>query len=370
MNKPQIYDAAVSALYETVLDPTQWSVALQGLSTYFEAPNVALFDYDFVTQTPSNFRLHGFDAAVGRNYASYYHHLDPGRSVVMAAAVGEWVADEPILDLRSTRHGEYIHDFALPSDIGRVAGCKVSGDVTDCLYLSLNRPPGAERFGDAGLRAYRAIEPHLRRIARMQQQIDELTRGQALARAALDRLRVAVALVDRNGQVELVNAHGAALLGGSGPVAIRQRRMVCWEPMVNERLYRLIRDACTTPSRGGALRVPRGSGASDLLLMIVPLPPSHELAEGMVEPLAIVVVGDPETDHATSAVYREMFGLTAAEASLLAALARGQTVSELTAQRQTSVATLRTQLHALFEKTGAHSQARLVALAKSVPPVR
>jgi hypothetical protein len=70
----------------------------------------------------------------------------------MAAGVGQWVADELLLDTQSPLDQEYVRDFALPGGIGRVGGVKVAGDTTICTWLSLVRRPGAERFGDAAER--------------------------------------------------------------------------------------------------------------------------------------------------------------------------------------------------------------------------
>lgn len=104
------------------------------------------------------------------------------------------------------------------------------------------------------------------------------------------------------------------------------------------------------------------------LLTVLPIPLSHELATLLPEPLALVVIGDSAAEGPPIDVYRSLFSLSAAEAALLAALARGTSVSEWARQRNTSVATVRTQLRSLFDKTGTDSQARLVALVKSIPP--
>jgi DNA-binding CsgD family transcriptional regulator len=87
------------------------------------------------------------------------------------------------------------------------------------------------------------------------------------------------------------------------------------------------------------------------------------------EPLALVVIGDPSDDNVPIETYRALFSLSCAEAALMAALVRGNSVGDWARERNVSVATVRTQLRSLFEKTGTDTQARLVGLAKAVPPI-
>ncbi len=84
------------------------------------------------------------------------------------------------------------------------------------------------------------------------------------------------------------------------------------------------------------MRVPCAASTLDWMVMVVPVPQSHEFAAILPVPLAMVVVTDPEAEHVPNEVYRAMFSLTATEASLLAALVHGVSVNEWSAQRQIS----------------------------------
>ena len=59
---------------------------------------------------------------------------------------------------------------------------------------------------------------------------------------------------------------------------------------------------------------------------------------------------------------RQVFGLSAAEARLAAAIARGRTLDEISHVEGTSRETLRSQLKAIFSKTDTSRQAELVLL--------
>jgi DNA-binding CsgD family transcriptional regulator len=66
----------------------------------------------------------------------------------------------------------------------------------------------------------------------------------------------------------------------------------------------------------------------------------------------------------------QLFRLSPAEARLARALALGKTPEEFATECELSMATVRTQLRKVFEKTGTARQAELMKLLVSVPPTR
>ena len=62
----------------------------------------------------------------------------------------------------------------------------------------------------------------------------------------------------------------------------------------------------------------------------------------------------------------QVFGLTPAEARVAAALSQGDRLEEIAASGGVTVGTMRSQLKAIFAKTGATTQAVLVGLVAQV----
>ncbi len=71
---------------------------------------------------------------------------------------------------------------------------------------------------------------------------------------------------------------------------------------------------------------------------------------------------DSVSKHPSVAVLRTRFGLSPAEAQIAHAIANGTALRAIAAKRDTSIQTVRSQVKAIFRKTGATSQMRLVAL--------
>ena len=99
-------------------------------------------------------------------------------------------------------------------------------------------------------------------------------------------------------------------------------------------------------------------GQRPLIMNAVPVPVLSE--EG---PHSVLLLIDLDaTPLPNAATLEKIFGLTHAEARLALRLVDGLTLSEAAEMLHVSVATLRTQLKAIFHKTHTHRQAELVVL--------
>jgi DNA-binding CsgD family transcriptional regulator len=182
----------------------------------------------------------------------------------------------------------------------------------------------------------------------------------------LDQMPVGIVLVDRSSHVVFANL-SARLLVGDG-IALREGRLVATEPEPRDALASLVRRAIDAGDEGApcgpeALMVPRSSGSTPLVLVVRPLEASGERsAQGAA--LAVIYVSDPERGlRASRERLRQLFGLSRAEAELVALLAQGYGVREASARLGVTQETARTYVKRAFQKTGVRRQAELVRLA-------
>jgi DNA-binding CsgD family transcriptional regulator len=107
---------------------------------------------------------------------------------------------------------------------------------------------------------------------------------------------------------------------------------------------------------------PRRGPGRPYLLAVAPLAPSGGGA------VAFVAFRDPDLAAAAAAAQlRRLFGLSAAEAQLAALLGEGMTPAAIARARGASLATVRTQLRAVSDKTGCRRLAQVAALAAGLP---
>jgi DNA-binding NarL/FixJ family response regulator len=88
-------------------------------------------------------------------------------------------------------------------------------------------------------------------------------------------------------------------------------------------------------------------------------------------PAALVLIADLERQpKVLGRQLVDLFGLTPAEACLVVALVAGKRLEDIAEERGVRMPTLRTQLHAILDKTGTRRQADLMRLIVDLPAVR
>jgi DNA-binding CsgD family transcriptional regulator len=86
-------------------------------------------------------------------------------------------------------------------------------------------------------------------------------------------------------------------------------------------------------------------------------------------PAALVLVVDPDSDPLPDTlILRQLYGLTTTEATVARLLVHGHCPTAIADQLSLSLATVKTHLRAIFDKTGTHRQAELVAHLLSTTP--
>ncbi|MGH1574909.1 helix-turn-helix transcriptional regulator [Methylobacterium sp. P31] len=100
------------------------------------------------------------------------------------------------------------------------------------------------------------------------------------------------------------------------------------------------------------------SGRRPLIMNCVPVPVLSDDGPHSV----LLLIDLDATPLPTTSCLEQIFGLTRAEARLTLLLVSGNTLTEVAEMLHVSVATVRTQLKAAFEKTHTHRQAELVVL--------
>ena len=182
----------------------------------------------------------------------------------------------------------------------------------------------------------------------------------------LDRAGCAAMLIDRYGRVTRINRRAEDLL--CNEFGIRNGRL--WTPGTASlaRLDLFMAEIEHAKSILGPLPAPviivrRGTP----WLLIEAMPVTSAANEIFAGCRAILLVSDLTRPSITdAAVLSLVFGLTSAEARLAAAICEGQDLNAAAATFGVSRQTVRSQLKAVFAKTGSRRQAELVARAAQI----
>ena len=184
-----------------------------------------------------------------------------------------------------------------------------------------------------------------------------------IVRAVLDRLPMGVIMVTGEGRVLQYNVRAGRLLAAGDAFLIDpQGRFRLTHQASNQEMYNTIHALVSGGDAACALSAPRSSDRAPLSVLVVPVG-GRQGQQGVV----IFLAAPEEPVDIDPAVLSRLYGLTAAESRLVLGLLRGQRLEALAAEGGVSVHTVRSQLKAVFRKTGVSRQAELVKLILTGP---
>jgi DNA-binding CsgD family transcriptional regulator/PAS domain-containing protein len=205
------------------------------------------------------------------------------------------------------------------------------------------------------------------RLAMLRQYVIDLEMERRLASTALDRVPIAVAVVDRTASVRHLNQLAEKIVAANDGLRVLRGRLSATRREDQDKLQQRLADVLKDPSDPTALpwaamRIERESGMA-WLLRLSPLDrigPQRIGTTGFSD-LVIILMTDPDLPvKPSTALLRQLHGLTFAEAEVLGRLTAGLRLAEIGDDLGISIETVRSHLKAIFAKTGTSRQADLV----------
>ena len=225
---------------------------------------------------------------------------------------------------------------------------------------------------DSEKRLFALLAQHLVRAVALQRPLHHLTIAKEGTLADLDELKQGFLLVDADARLLYVNRAARALFDARDGLRLDDGALSTSNANDGRTLRGLIAscaEARAETSSGGNTVLRRGAGRLPLDVLVTPMQPETAMATipwtFPQRAIAIVLVSDPETEiQARVDDLRERFGFTPAEATFALEIIKGDGRQAAADRLGISVATARTHLSNIFDKTGSRRQAELVLLLR------
>ncbi len=351
----------VEACYDAVLAPDRWSAALQLLGESLGAESC--------TFAPSNgvdgpFRIPRSDGH--EDFAQLWlknepHAPDPHNGLRrLTRGRSDFLLEEDVTNEEQRRSLPYFRETAHPGNRDWWASAHFTVEGRGwCLPLYRGAKRGPFTVPEAHY--FIQVVPHLSRIVGLAEKFARLDTTNGLN--LLQRLGTAAIVIDGTGIARHINSAAEAMIGPDFNLV--RGRPTATDRAGNRRLQSLIAAALAT--QAGAAEAPEPSvvprdGAPWLLVETMPVTAlgSDVFATGRV---VLLLTDLTEPLRPREKAFGAAFGLTPAEARLACRIASGAGIDEAAAALGISRETVRSQLKAVFAKTGTRTQAGLAALA-------
>lgn len=299
------------------------------------------------------------------DYHRHWGRLDPRRPLLEDAPEGTVKRCDEVLDARAVDRSAFYQDFLLDWDLRWVMGGPVLREGTRTVFIALNRTTRQGPFNASQAQGLRLLMPALRGAVRLQRESGRLRQAARDYGEALQAWGKGVLLLDGDGQLRHANTEAMAWIGPAGLFQLAGRQLVPAHPQFRRALQQLRLtgrpQAYTRDARHG--RSGRRAPVTLTLLPATSTPASpRDGTVVLLESLEPAAALEP-------AMLRERFGLSQAEARVAQGLSAGLRPADIARQSGCGLATVRTHVRRVLEKTGSDGLQGLQRLLASLPRV-
>lgn len=365
----------LESVYDSALDPAHLQVFLEELARTLNAKSGFLRVLDEQTPAVRGNVHYNLDPELQEAHRRYYVHQDVYLQALRDYRDPFISTGERILNGWDIRHTEFFADYLRPQESYHVCGGLGLRNEQFTIMFGVQRHRRPGPFSEVDAAFLRTFVPHLRRATHLGSMLELMRQQTESAEQALESLAVGVLLLDEQEDIRHANSKADEMLRNARGLVRASGRLVAAHPADAQRLRELLALAGTRARRREppvpeAMLLTPGEGDPKLLLVACPVTTvQSRYFQGPWPRVAVALFVSNLADAGLVShdILIRLYGLTAAEARLACALARGHDLGELSAEWAISRETLRTHLKRVLGKTGTHRQSELVRLLTGKP---
>ncbi|WP_340587502.1 helix-turn-helix domain-containing protein [Erythrobacter alti] len=258
-------------------------------------------------------------------------------------------------------YNEFIRHFG--DDTVHCVGFADSRTDGGTLLVGLHRPRDDVDFTEEERLRLETLRPHLTRMIVLRNKLQKLCDSAVGAQVGIDSVEDAFIIVRKDRRVQFANASAEILLRAQQLIRMKDAKLELVRAVDQRRLKRALHGASTNRFDRHTAFPARDANGRDWRFSIVPK------SFGGVTALLIWI--DRGRAGASAAdLLRSLYGLTRAEVPVLMALSEGLSALQISNRQGISIATVRTHIQHIYQKTGVHKASQLATLVASLPKLR
>ncbi len=351
-------------IYAAALTPAEWSAALAGMGDLLHGDHTTMYAQGTAGGAPF-LACAGIDPGEVARAVANYEKVSAGPLAFGALPLGRVFTRAQLMPDREFARSAYYNEIVRPMK-GFHSAATWQLCSAAAILVNVCRGPDFDDFDAVDLATLRLLVPHLTTAIELQQRLQAADgRSAALART-LDRLETGVILTDAAGRPACINAPAARIVADADGFAVDDDGIALATATATRALHAAIAAAAMDVAvESRRIRVERPSHRPPLMLTVIPVWRLGATVPGAGAPQVAVFITEPDAPVAIDRVaIAEAFRLTRRESEVTALLATGSDLEAIASRLGLGLPTVRAHLQHVFEKTGARSQAALVALLR------
>lgn len=365
----------IGKIYDCVIAPEQWTGVLSEIRMELGFATAVLSAYSL-----TNIRI-GVNAASGtdpvptmaqtsKEYVADIVEIWGGIERIRQYPLGEPIIRSQAVPEEMILGNRYHREWALPKGLFDAVGVALVREKTMIGNATFSQHISDGAIEDEQVSGLRVLSPHIRRAVIISNLFDMKAVEAATFSATVEALTAGVVLTDEDSKIVHANAAATTMLAAGDPILERHGRIAVQSAATTNSLHAAIaqaaKDEAALGQKGIGVPISRPDG-DPLVIHVLPLrrgPTRGGLIQRAAAALFVASAsGPPQMPHDALV---QLYDLTPAEVRIFELICEGHTRDAISSQLGVSVATVKTHLFHVFEKTGCRRQVDLVRLAKSL----
>jgi hypothetical protein len=363
----------ISRLHDAAFDPRLWSGVLQSVTEAVGAIGAEYIIRDTRTGRVDWAKFLGPSAEFTRDYITRFAAKDPLIDL-LTGHEATWVKLSEHLAASELCRNEWYNDFVLKSGVRDIVAAQVGNTGSHTAVFGIHEGIGEKPLAPANLKRLDQLLEPLRRAAEIQLRLRELEWKSDVVARAFEHVTTGVIVVDAHGLVVEMNGLAERVVRRGDGLVLHNGALGAARVFETAKLGAAIISATRPGAAATSSRILIGRHYSkhdyilgskhDYILAVSPL----GLNLGFYsDPMALIIVVDPDARSPKADDLSAYFGLSFAEARLATQLMAGKTMGDIAAETGAAMATLRSQLRAVLKKIKVERQADLFLVLARVP---
>ena len=362
----------IGLIYDCVLEPESWQATVEELHEAIGLPNCSLS----VTSPQAAKIMINIAAGITPEWMERGHHYAQdlveawgGLRQVMEFPLGEPVVKSEVVGRDVLKCNRFMREWAAPQGLGDSVAITLAREQGLSAHIAFGIASSSSGLTEQDRSNLRLLAPHLRRAVSISNLLEMRSLVANTFKAALDGFALPILLADENLGIVHTNASAEAMLRDNDPIRLQGGRLTLSHPQTTAALA----DAVKRAAIGGIELSQRGLGipakqrdGSPVVVHVLPLRRTSRAGISQRAVAAVFVAAASSPPQMPAAALALLYDLTPAETRVLELLVEGKTREEIGHQLGIALATTKTHLLRVFDKTGMSRQADLVRLVGSL----
>ncbi|SEB91340.1 helix-turn-helix transcriptional regulator [Rhodobacter sp. 24-YEA-8] len=367
---PERLSALIARIYDCALDPSLWPDAMGAICDELDLRTGVVSLIDLGTGQPLLASATGFDPAwLGRlhEFSDGLVSLWGGEAVVRNMPLEEPAVLSAVNPVAiSEESADPFHlGFNQPQGFVDAIAVGLTRDETMLGTIGFNRHESHGLVGPREIAIMRLLVPHLQRAIAVSRVLEMQQIRQTNLETALHAIRAPLFMIDSDLHLHFHNSAAEKVVADSGILRVVNGTLILTDPEAQRRVRKALLSvgACDDPAKAS----PFGTAFTDAenapwVAHVLPITGRAGSAGAQY----MLFLAGPSLREGSAALeaLASLYALTGAETQVLQRLCTGQSAKQIAEDLGIALSTLKTHTLRIYEKTGLHRQAELVALAR------